>query len=492
MEINIQKYKFNQNGKNYVVSTGIVGDKIRITCQENFQLDGPFYSNEFGLNDLRVANYFFGLTQTLEEALSEINKSIERQKVGLKNGPNDTIYFSGYLIIGTDNDVYNLILKRDNNPNKYGIFTPPRSSAAELVLTTNYKVDGERLHNQEVIVGNLQREQTFIEEELNKIIPEISKYRKITMDIEEENALIRERLSILQKRLEQRKYNTIRLKEENANLKNENLNLNKYITNQENIMRNNQIMQTKVKVNAKPNVNHGAAGVSSKFEQPVVRTFLPRHGPKPTTEEYNKGYNYNNVYVDYTTYDNTNNYVEPQYEYVENTYEVPQVVPEPTYVIQPPQPVINYTQNKIITNYSYKNPTYRVYLKTNSAIRTDGKKKNGNDYYKSISKASFLQSDKKNRLSPDKNNIGGTVNQNSNNYTQQLDKTKLLGYGSNNGVNTNNNDYQKPIGSRFPKSNIYEPFLGKKNSKMHSSNNSKTSQDKGDVIGFSSYENEKK
>ena len=49
MEYNIQKYQFHQNGKDYLVSTGLVGDKIRITCQENLTLDGPFYCNEFAL-----------------------------------------------------------------------------------------------------------------------------------------------------------------------------------------------------------------------------------------------------------------------------------------------------------------------------------------------------------------------------------------------------------------------------------------------------------
>ena len=80
MEYNIKKYQFNQNGKDYVVSTGLVYDRIRITCQENLALDGPFYSNEFSLYELQQINQFFKLTTTPEEALKEINKGIERQK----------------------------------------------------------------------------------------------------------------------------------------------------------------------------------------------------------------------------------------------------------------------------------------------------------------------------------------------------------------------------------------------------------------------------
>ena len=212
MEYNTQKYQFNQDGKDYVVSTGLVGDRVRITCQESLALDGPFYSNEFSLDDLRHANQFFLITQTPEEALMEINKGIERQKSGLAPGLNDTMSFLGYLVIGTDNDVYSLPLRRDYEPNKYGIFTPPSSGAADLVLQSNYQVDGGRLNASEVNCGDLQREQTALEEELNNLIPEINKLRKISLDIKEENALIRERLKILQEQLEDRKRSVFKLK----------------------------------------------------------------------------------------------------------------------------------------------------------------------------------------------------------------------------------------------------------------------------------------
>ena len=172
MEYNTQKYQFNQEGHDFVVSTGLVGNSIRITCQENFSLGGPFYSNEFTLNDLRTINQFFMLPQSPEEALDEINKVIERQKAGLSKGHNDTMLFIGYLIIGTDNDSFTLPLRRDYEPKKYGIFTPPRSNAADLVLESNYRVDGERLKHSEKNCGDFQREQTFLEEELNRIIPQ--------------------------------------------------------------------------------------------------------------------------------------------------------------------------------------------------------------------------------------------------------------------------------------------------------------------------------
>ena len=93
MEYSTQKYQFNQDGKYYVISTGIIGDRIRITCQENLAWDRPFYSNEFSLDDLRDANQFFTLCHSSQDALLEINKGKERQKSGLQKGNNDTMIF---------------------------------------------------------------------------------------------------------------------------------------------------------------------------------------------------------------------------------------------------------------------------------------------------------------------------------------------------------------------------------------------------------------
>ena len=289
MEYNTNKYQFNQDGRVYVVSTGLVGNRIRITCQENLALDGPFYSNEFTLDDLRHANQFFMLPQTPEEALLEINKTIERQKSGLEKGNNDTMIFIGYLVIGTDKDMYSLPLRRDFEPNKYGIFTPPSSGAADLVLQSNYQVDGGRLNVAEINNGELQREQTALEEELNRIIPEINKLRKLSLDIKEENALIKERLKILQEQLEDRKRCVFKLKEENEILKRDNQELTNYIKTQENLIREKQALQTTIKVRTRPNVSHGKSAITSKFEQSALRTFLPRTVAKPVTQDYIQG-----------------------------------------------------------------------------------------------------------------------------------------------------------------------------------------------------------
>ena len=512
MEYNIHKYQFHQDGKDYVVSTGLVYDRIRITCQENLALDGPFYSNEFSLYELQSIHQFFKLTQSLEEALAEINKGIERQRSGLKLGTNDTMYFLGYLIIGTDNDVYTLQLKRNFEPNKYGIFTPPSTGAADLILSTNYKVDGNRLNIAEMNNGNLQRDQTMIEEELDRVIPQINKLKRLSMDIEEENALIKERLRILQKQLEQKKYNVIRLKEENANLKRENQNLINEINNQQNSIRNKQALQTKIQIKSRPNVMPQTSAVVSKFEQTALRTFLPRTGAKPQTEDYTQNMDYNYITsiptttysppiiteeIPYTTYTNTS------YQYpnvLPTLYEQPTLI-EPQPIVPQPVTLLRYSNRSHMSNISYNNKIYKVSLKSPSQdIIYKTKVYDPNLNTKNITYNN-------NNISNNKiiDNTRNDATLNTNNPNQNLvtltdkinayaDKNKVMNslgdfYGNTNlnsannvqgNLNNNDGEYSKPIGSRMPKAN-----LGSSGSNIE--NNKKSKRMNSPKIGYSSY-----
>ena len=538
MEYNIQKYQFHQNGKDYLVSTGLVGDKIRITCQENLTLDGPFYCNEFSLYDLRTANQFFRLTQSPQEALIEINKGIERQKTALQEGANNTMIFIGYLIIGTDNDIYNLVLRRDLDPNRYGIFNPPPSTgASDFVLTTNYRVDGERIKMAEKNEGDLQREQTLIEEQLSKSVPEVNRLKKISIDIEEENALIRERIKILQRQLEQRKLNVLRLKQENANLKNDNHNLNIYIKNQENIIRDKQAIQDNVKVQTRPNISPGPSAVASRFDQPALRTFLPRTGVKPTTEEYNQYLNYtftaqNPIISIPTPYVQTEYAQYPQNQYITapTIYNIPppqtvqSIYPEPQIRMPPPQNPQQQLRNSnysVTTNMSYNNPTYRAYLTPKYSGSRDFLFKNRViDPNRSFKKD--LQTPRKDNINNNKNALNNSNRDiaytspghkklnseiplsdklmKSNSYSNITNNK----FGIGNTLNNANNDinynsqmaniggrldqgHNLPKGSRMPKANLGNYNGELYGSKKENNFNKKSNRSKSPDVGYSSY-----
>ena len=114
-EYNIQTYELNQGEKDYILTTGLVNDNIRITCRDHIELTGPFYLNEFSLSDLSSKNKYFLLSDSIESAQNEINKAIERQKCGVQQEGN-ILKVIIYLIIGTEQSNLNLSLLKHDGP----------------------------------------------------------------------------------------------------------------------------------------------------------------------------------------------------------------------------------------------------------------------------------------------------------------------------------------------------------------------------------------
>ena len=61
-EYNTQTYELNQEGKDYILTTGLINDNIRITCRDHLELLGPYYINDFSLIDLISKNKYFILS----------------------------------------------------------------------------------------------------------------------------------------------------------------------------------------------------------------------------------------------------------------------------------------------------------------------------------------------------------------------------------------------------------------------------------------------
>ena len=82
-EYNSQTYELNQDGRDFILTTGLVNDNMRITCRDHLELSGPYYMGEYSLSDLSSIHKYFLLSESIESAQREINKAIERQKCGV-------------------------------------------------------------------------------------------------------------------------------------------------------------------------------------------------------------------------------------------------------------------------------------------------------------------------------------------------------------------------------------------------------------------------
>ena len=85
MATNIQKFQLSQGGKNYILTSQIENDVIKLTCIESQIANPPIYLGTFSLSHLRQMSKMFLKMSTILEAQEFLNQSIENQKVRIES-----------------------------------------------------------------------------------------------------------------------------------------------------------------------------------------------------------------------------------------------------------------------------------------------------------------------------------------------------------------------------------------------------------------------
>ena len=100
----IQRYQVTQDDKDYILSTSINNDTIRIECKENNYQPSQIFSREFSRNELISLSNIFNYYPTLYDVQNELNSSIEREQVQIINlGDSIDLLFN----LRANNNTYN-------------------------------------------------------------------------------------------------------------------------------------------------------------------------------------------------------------------------------------------------------------------------------------------------------------------------------------------------------------------------------------------------
>ena len=92
---NLQRYEVIQNNKKYILSSGIYGEFLRLTCVESNKKKPAIYVGDFSLDRLRQLCSKFNSILTIHEAQKIINNTIESRKIIItcqKNVINISLY----------------------------------------------------------------------------------------------------------------------------------------------------------------------------------------------------------------------------------------------------------------------------------------------------------------------------------------------------------------------------------------------------------------
>ena len=93
MEEHINSYKLEQNNKEYIFSTSIVGNKMRMSCQNS---NGKKFYRDFTVEQLKQIDDIFNFIKTPHHASEYIDKALRKEKVGVTED-NGKIKISFYI-----------------------------------------------------------------------------------------------------------------------------------------------------------------------------------------------------------------------------------------------------------------------------------------------------------------------------------------------------------------------------------------------------------
>ena len=139
-----QRYQVTQDGKEFIISTNIINNKIRIECQDNNFQTKPKYSRDYTLLDLTSFSEIFKLIRTINEAQNELNNAIERQQVRITNqGELMEIIFNVQVDAYAQELTFQIPLKQ--KPSTNFIQAPQSTSTAAPHITPQIPIYKEQL-----------------------------------------------------------------------------------------------------------------------------------------------------------------------------------------------------------------------------------------------------------------------------------------------------------------------------------------------------------
>ena len=157
METNIQRFQLSQNGKNYILTTGVKGIFVKLTCIESGVALPLVYIGEYSLAYLQTLSKVFESVSTIVQAQEILNHTIETQKVSIEN-QGDIINITLYLARETESEE-NYAVKMDggNNLQKNIAYNKPEEyTSTEKISKTVYTQGGQTFPTKNVNITPIE------------------------------------------------------------------------------------------------------------------------------------------------------------------------------------------------------------------------------------------------------------------------------------------------------------------------------------------------
>lgn len=203
MERNLETFQLIQDGRNYIVTSSIVDDKLKFTCINVTDPNSPKYFSEFSFVDLRESNDLFKMTNCLEDAKLKLEKAIEDQKIGIDEEPN-SVNLLFYTMIGNqENDIVFPLTQAEGQAQGLAFNSQPQinqefdyylnqgSQACNCTINPNVS----KLENE---TNRLRQDHEILKSEVGELKRKTENLRSQNDTLENDNSNLRERNRLLE------------------------------------------------------------------------------------------------------------------------------------------------------------------------------------------------------------------------------------------------------------------------------------------------------
>ena len=216
-------YQVNQDNKEYIITTQLVNDAIRVECQDNNVPEQPIYAQLFTLQNFKEMDFYFQPYNVASQIQDELDKTIEAQTVSIYNNNDNTLNVS--FLLKNDLNTANISLKL---PREY--VQPQLQTQKTKEEPHNYEfqgrcscpLDNERIDKLEVDSGKLQTDHEFLRNEINQLIEKINGLNSRISKLKEDNVQLNQKTMALREENNSRRIEANRLRENNEAIKRQN------------------------------------------------------------------------------------------------------------------------------------------------------------------------------------------------------------------------------------------------------------------------------
>ena len=218
---NASSYQVNQENKEYIITTQLLNDLLRIECEDKNILSNPIYARSFSLKNFKDMDYYFKPFNSIQEVQEELNTAIENQTAALFNNGDNSMNIIFYLKNDMAMTNINLkLLKERIEPQQQKIREDANNF--EFQGRCSCPLDNERIDKLEEDSGKLQNDHEFLRSEINQLIEKINGLNMRINKLKDDNAKLNQKTMELREENNSRRAEANRLRENNEAMKRQN------------------------------------------------------------------------------------------------------------------------------------------------------------------------------------------------------------------------------------------------------------------------------